>query len=124
MMASTSIPDLPDLPDPGSIYDEGSANEALFGALATVAAANHKLSKAAKTGVLHRHWDSFMEEITSLFRGLHDLLPAIAEYRPDITSWSVTVGMSNTLTVNIASKHAQGSPDFCGAELDGPCYYV
>ncbi len=45
------------------------------------------------------------------------------EYRPDITSWSVTVGMSNTLTVNIASKHVKSSPDL-GVGLDGPSYYV
>lgn len=118
MMASTS---LPTLPDPACICDEGSANEALFGALATVAAANHKLTRAAKAGVLHRDWDTFMEEVTGLFRGLHNLLPAIAEYRPDITSWSVTVGMSNTLTVNIASNHGEESS---GTGLEGPCYYV
>jgi hypothetical protein len=119
-VASTS---LPELPDPESVYDEPSASDALFRALATVAAANHKLSRLAKIGGLHRDWDAFIEEITRLFRDLHNLLPAIAEYRPDITSWSVTVGMSNTLTVNIASKHAQGSPDL-GMGLDGPCYYV
>ena len=119
-MASAS---LPTLPDPACICNEESANEALFGALATVAAANHKLTRAAKIGVFRRDWDSFMDEVTTLFRDLHNLLPAIAEYRRDITSWSVTVGMSNTLTVNIASKHAQESQtrEFSGLEREGPC---
>lgn len=109
-MAATS---LPDLPDPASIHDEPSASDALFGALATVATANQKLVRPLgedKIGWFHRDLAALHEELTTLFRSLHALLPAIAEYRRDITSWSVTVGMSNTLTVNIASKSAEAEP--------------
>jgi hypothetical protein len=100
MMASTS---LPELPDPASVHDEPSASDALFGALATVAAANRKSG-------FHRDLAAFHKELTTLFRSLHELLPTIAEYRRDITSWSVTVGMSNTLTVNIAARDAEAEP--------------
>ena len=55
----------------------------------------------------HRDWAAFHDEIMKLFRDLHELLPKIALFRDDITSWSVTVGMSNTLTVNFANKYAQ-----------------
>jgi hypothetical protein len=107
MMASTFVSDLPDAAD---IHDEPSASDALFRALATVATANHKIGGA------HREPGAFHKELTSLFSRLHELLPTIAEYRRDITSWSVTVGMSNTLTVNMASKRAEVEPvpDFPG----------
>jgi hypothetical protein len=101
------------LPDPESIFDEATASDALHRTLAAVATANRKLANApkeAQVGGHRRDWEAFHEEIMSLFRDLHELLPKIASFRVDITSWSVTVGMSNTLTVNFANKYAQDSP--------------
>jgi hypothetical protein len=98
------------LPDPESIVDEPTATDALHSTLAAVATANHKLANApkeAQTGGHHRDWALFHEELMSLFRDLHELLPKIALFRADITSWSVTVGMSNTLSVNFANRYAQ-----------------
>jgi hypothetical protein len=46
-----------------------------------------------------------------LFKELHELLPKIASFRADITGWSVSVGMSNTLTVNFTNKNAQAGSD-------------
>ena len=110
---------LPELPDPAHINDEESASAALFTVLATVATANQKLSAPpGEARVRWFHWDltALHNELTSLFSNLHELLDAIAKYRRDITSWSVTVGTSCTLTVNIASKHAEAEqiPDFPG----------
>lgn len=98
------------LPDPDSIVDEPTASEALHSTLAAVATANHKLANAHKEdqiGGHHRDWVTFHDQLMSLFRDLHELLPKIASFRADITSWSVTVGMSNTLSVNFANKYAQ-----------------
>ena len=53
----------------------------------------------------------FHEHLKGLFKDLHELLPKIASFRADITGWSVTVGMSNTLTVNFMNEHAQARPD-------------
>ncbi len=71
---------------------------------------NHKLANApkeAQMGGHHRDWATFYDEIMNLFRDIHELLPKIASFRADITSWSVTVGMSNTLSVNFANKYAE-----------------
>jgi hypothetical protein len=98
------------LPDPESIVDEATASDALHSTLAAVAMANHKLANApkeAQMGGHHRDWATFYDEIMNLFRDIHELLPKIASFRADITSWSVTVGMSNTLSVNFANKYAE-----------------
>jgi hypothetical protein len=98
------------LPNPESIVDEATASDALHRALAAVATANHKLAstpKEVQMGGHHRDRAGFYDEVMTLFRDLHELLPKIASFRADITSWSVTVGMSNTLSVNFANKYAQ-----------------
>lgn len=72
------------LPDPDSIVDEATASEALHSTLAAVATANHKLANApkeAQMGGHHRDWAAFHDEIMSLFRDLHELLPKIASFR-------------------------------------------
>jgi hypothetical protein len=51
------------------------------------------------------------EHLKGLFKELHVLLPRIASFRADITGWSVTVGTSNSLTVNFRNEHAQAGPD-------------
>ena len=51
------------------------------------------------------------EHLKGLFKELHEILPRIASFRADITGWSVTVGMSNTLTINFANEHARHGPD-------------
>ena len=110
-MTSTS---LPTLPDPMSIKDEASASDALCGTLAVVATANRKLATAPREEQpdgLHEDLAALHEHLKGLFKELHELLPKIASFRADITGWSVTVGMSDTLTVNFASKHAQASSD-------------
>ena len=111
MVTATS---LPALPDPKSIKDEASASDALTCTLAVVATANRKLATAPREdqpGGLHEDLAGFHEHLKGMFRELHELLPQIAYFRADITGWSVTVGMSNTLTVNFTNKHAQTGPD-------------
>jgi hypothetical protein len=100
---------LPALPDPQSITDEASASDALHHALVAVCAANYKLANAKKkdqTSAHHQDWSAF-HELMGLFKDLHALIPKIASFRPDITSWSVTIGMSNTVTVNFANTYAK-----------------
>jgi hypothetical protein len=111
MVTATS---LSALPDPRSIKDEPSASEALCCTLAVVATANRELATAAREdqpGELREDLAAFHAHLTGLFKELHELLPKIASFRADITGWSVTVGMSNTLTVNFRNKHAQAGPD-------------
>jgi hypothetical protein len=111
MVTATS---LPALPDPDSIKDESSASDALICTLAVVATANRELDTAPREdqpGELHGDLAMFHEHLKGLFKDLHELLPKIASFRADITGWSVTVGMSNTLTVNFTNKHTQVGPD-------------
>lgn len=111
MVTATS---LSALPDPKSIKDEASASDALCCTLAVVATANRRLATASsedQPGGLHEDLATFHEHLMGLFKELHELLPKIASFRADITGWSVTVGMSNTLTVNFTNKHAQAGPD-------------
>jgi hypothetical protein len=113
MVTATSLPDLPDLPDPKFITDEASASEALCSTLAVVATANRKLATSPREdqpGGLQEDLAAIHEHLRGLFKDLHELLPKIAFFRADITGWSVTVGMSDTLTVNFANKHAQAGP--------------
>jgi hypothetical protein len=110
MVTATS---LHDLPNPESIKDEASAADALCCTLAVVATTNRKLATASsedEPGGFHEDLESFHEHLTGLFKQLHELLPKIASFRSDITEWSVTVGMSNTLTVNFTNKNAQDLP--------------
>lgn len=105
---------LSDLPDPRSITDEESASDALCHTLAVVATTNREL--AAAPGKDQRSeppedLSTSHEHLRGLFRELHVLLPKIASFRSDITGWSVTVGMSNTLTVNFTSKNAKAGSD-------------
>ena len=105
---------LSDLPDPQSITDEESASDALCHTLAVVATTNRELAAApsqVRQGEPPRDLSTSHEHLKGLFKELHVLLPKIASFRSDITGWSVTVGMSNTLTVNFASKHAQAGSD-------------
>jgi hypothetical protein len=107
MVTATS---LPPLPDPQSIDDEASASEALCCTLAVVATANRTLATAPREGQpgeLHEDLATYHEHLKNLFRELHELLPKIAFFRADITGWSVTVGMSDTLTVNFTNRHSQ-----------------
>jgi len=107
MVTATS---LPALPDPKSIRDEASASDALCSTLAVVATANRKLATVPREDQPDRLLEdlaTFHEHLNGLFKELHELLPKIASFRADITGWSVTVGMSNTLTVNFTNKHAQ-----------------
>jgi hypothetical protein len=111
MVTATS---LPALPDPKSIKDEASASDALCCTLAVVATANRQLATASsedQPGGLHDDLATFHEQLKGLFKELHELVPKIAFFRADITGWSVTVGMSNTLTVNFMNKHAQAGLD-------------
>jgi hypothetical protein len=78
--------------------------------LAVVATANRSLSTAPKedrAGELREDLAIYHEHLKNLFRELHELLPKIALFRADITGWSVTVGMSDTLTVNFTNGHSQ-----------------
>jgi hypothetical protein len=105
---------LSDLPDPRSITDEESASDALCHTLAVVAATNRKLATAPsqdQPGEPLEDLSTSHEHLKGLFKELHVLLPRIASFRADITGWSVTVGMSDTLTVNFTNKHAQAGPD-------------
>lgn len=88
------------LPDPKSVTDKASASDALTSALAVVATANRALDTGPRDlATLHG-------DLKAIFKELHELLPKIAAFRADITGWSVTVGMSNTLTVNFLNKPA------------------
>jgi hypothetical protein len=110
MVTATS---LHDLPNPESIKDEASASDALCCTLAVIATTNRKLATAsseAQPGRLHEDLEAFHEHLKGLFKELHELLPKIASFRADITGWSVTVGMLDTLTVNFANKNAQAGP--------------
>jgi len=103
-----------DLPDPKSITDEESASDALCHTLAAVATTNRKLATASsedQSGEPLEDLSTSHEHLKGLFKELHVLLPRIASFRADITGWSVTVGMSNTLTVNFTNKHAQAGSD-------------
>jgi hypothetical protein len=105
---------LSDLPDPQSITDEESASDALCHTLAVVATSNRKLATVPsedQPGLPPEDLSTSHEHLKGLFKELHVLLPRIAFFRSDITGWSVTVGMSDTLTVNFTNKHAQTSPD-------------
>jgi hypothetical protein len=109
-----TVTSLPPLPDPKSIKDEASASDALCCTLAVVATANRTLATAPREdhpGGLHEDLATFHEHLKGLFKELHVLLPKIASFRADITGWSVTVGMSDTLTVNFMNNHAQVGPD-------------
>jgi hypothetical protein len=111
MVTATS---LSALPDPKSITDEESASDALCHTLAVVATANRKLAIPPgedQPGEALEDLSTSHEHLKGLFKELHALLPRIAYFRADITGWSVTVGMSDTLTVNFANKHSQASPD-------------
>lgn len=113
------VTSLPTLPDPKSIKDEASATSALCGTLAAVATAHRQLAGAPREdqpGGLHEDLATFHEHLKGLFKELHELLPKIASFRADITGWSVTVGVSDTLTVNFMSKHAEASSD---SEIQG-----
>ena len=113
MVTGTSLPDLPALPNPESITDEASASDALCGTLAVVATANRKLATPPsddQPNVIHEDLTELHDHFKGLFKELHELLPKIASFRADITGWSVTVGMSDTLTVNFTNKHAQTDP--------------
>ena len=104
----------PALPDPKLINDEASASDALCRTLAVVATANRHLVIAPRedqSGGLQEDLATLHEHLKGLFKELHELLPKIASFRADITGWSVTVGMSDTLTVNFVNKHAQAGPD-------------
>ena len=108
-----TLPDLPALPNPESITDEASASDALCGTLAVVATANRKLATALsedQPSGIHEDLAGLHDHFKGLFKELHELLPKIASFRADITGWSVTVGMSDTLTVNFTNKHAQDGP--------------
>lgn len=105
---------LPALPDPKFINDEASASAALCCTLAVVAMANRKLASAPRGDQpdgFHEDLAASHEHLTGLFKELHEILPKIASFRADITGWSVTVGMSNTLTINLTNKHAQSGLD-------------
>jgi len=106
-MVTTISP--PALPDPESIHDEASASDALCCTLAVVATVNRKLAippGEEQDGALHEDLTALHEHLKGLFKELHELLPKIGSFRADITGWSVTVGMSDTLTVNFANKQA------------------
>jgi hypothetical protein len=105
---------LSDLPDPKSITDEESASDALCHTPAVVATTNRSLAAAPsedRSGEPLENLSTSHEHLKGLFKELHVLLPKIASYRADITGWSVTVGMSNSLTVNFRNEHAQAGPD-------------
>ena len=107
MVTATS---LPTLPDPKLIKDEASASDALCSTLAVVATSQRKLATAPREDQpdgLHEDLETLHEHLKGLFKELHELLPKIASFRADITGWSVTVGMSDTLTVNFTNEHAQ-----------------
>jgi hypothetical protein len=110
-MSATTF--LPALPDAASITDEASASDALSSALAVVATAN-RLGAAPREhehGGIEKDIEAVHQRLKELFKGLHELLPKIAAFRVDITGWSVTVGMSDTLTINFVNKFAQdGQP--------------
>jgi hypothetical protein len=109
VVTRTSLSDLPDLPNPESITDEASASDALCGTLAVVATANRKLATVPsedQPGGIHEDLAALHDDFKGLFKELHELLPKIASFRADITGWSVTVGMSDTLTVNFTNKNA------------------
>ena len=105
---------LSNLPDPKSITDEASASDALCHTLAVVAATNRKLATAPsgdQPGEPIEDLSTSHEHLKGLFKELHLLLPRIASFRADITGWSVTVGMSDTLTVNFTNMHARAGSD-------------
>jgi hypothetical protein len=113
MVTRTSLSDLPDLPNPEFITDEASASDALCGTLAVVAMANRKLATAPSEDQprgIHEDLAALHDHFKGLFKELHELLPKIASFRADITGWSVTVGMSDTLTVNFTNTNSQAGP--------------
>jgi hypothetical protein len=74
-----------------------------------VATTNRQLASAPRKNQpdgFHEDWAAFHDHLNGLFKELHEILPKIASFRADITGWSVTVGMSNTLTINFTNKHA------------------
>ena len=106
--------------------DEASATDALYCTLAVVATANRKLASVPREDQprgFTRTWQRFHEHLKGLFKELHELLPKIASFRADITGWSVTVGMSDTLTVNFTNKHAQDGPisEIRGQDINVSC---
>lgn len=106
---------LPALPDPKSIKDEASASDALTSMLAVVATANRELATASREdqpGGLHDDSATSHKHLKGMFKELHELLPEIASFRADITGWSVTVGMSNTLTANFVNRGTRAGLDF------------
>lgn len=97
------------LPDPKSITNKASASDALTSTLAVVATTNRALASAPREdepGGRDEDLATLHGDLKAMFKELHELLPKIASFRADITGWSVTVGMSNTLTVNFVNKHA------------------
>jgi hypothetical protein len=100
------------LPDPESITNKTSASDALCNTLAVVATANRALATAPREDQSegsHEDLTTLHADLKAIFNELHKLLPKIASFRDDITGWSVTVGMSNTLTVNFINKHAKAT---------------
>jgi hypothetical protein len=105
---------LSDLPNPESIADEASASDVLCHTLAVVATTNRRLATVPREdqpGEPLEDLSTSHEHLKGLFKELHLLLPRIASFRADIPGWSVTVGTSNTLTVNFTSNHAQAGAD-------------
>jgi hypothetical protein len=111
---------LPSLPDPESITDESSAADALSSALVAAATANRTLKVApeadeerehgprhARTAVPSEEWEGWLREF-------HRLLVKIAVKHAEIVSWSVTVGIDFSLTVNFADRktRVEHNPDF------------
>jgi hypothetical protein len=104
---------LPSLPDPESITDASSAADALSSALVAAATANRTLkvapeadeerehgSRHARTAVPSEEWEGWLKEF-------HRLLVKIAVKHAEIVSWSVTVGIDFSLTVNFADRKAR-----------------
>jgi hypothetical protein len=104
---------LPSLPDPESITDESSAADALSSALVAAATANRTLKVAPETdeerehGPRHARTAVPPDEWEVWLREFHRLLVKIAVRHPEIVSWSVTVGIDFSLTVNFADRKAR-----------------
>jgi hypothetical protein len=107
---------LPSLPDPESITDESSAADALSSALVAAATANRTLKVAPETDEERKHGPRHArtavppEEWEVWLREFHRLLVNIAVKHPEIVSWSVTVGIDFSLTVNFADRQARAEP--------------
>ena len=108
---------LPSLPDPESITDESSAADALSSALVAAATANRTLKVAPESdeerehGPRHERTAVPSEEWEGWLREFHRLLVKIAVKHAEIVSWSVTVGIDFSLTVNFADRQAKVEPN-------------